>query len=140
MKAKKNNNKYIIRLEKGEEVMKTLKSFCEDNNILAGSLTGIGATNDVSIKGFDTKKNEYVSKRMNEESYEIISLNGNISRLDDKPFLHVHIALSDSSYNTFGGHLESAVISVTCEIIIDVIDEPITRKLDDEFKLNLLNF
>lgn len=139
MKSKKVDNKYIIRLEKGEEIIKTLSEFCQENNILAGSLTGIGAANDITMKSFDTKKNEYVSKRFNEESYEIISLNGNISLLGNQPFLHIHISIGNSNYNVFGGHLDSAVISITCEIIIDVIDEKIIRKSNNEFKLNFLD-
>ena len=33
MKAKKFNNKYLIRIDKGEEIVETLKEFCEKEDI-----------------------------------------------------------------------------------------------------------
>lgn len=36
-------------------------------------------------------------------------------------YLHLHIGLSDSKYNAYGGHLTSALISGTGEIIIEEI-------------------
>ena len=84
-------------------------------------------------------KKEYIPKRFAEGiNYEIITLNGNISRLEGKPFVHVHITLGDQNYKVFGGHLGSANISITAEIYINVVDEAIDRKLDEGFKLNFL--
>ena len=66
----------------------------------------------------------------------IISLNGNISEVDGSPFVHIHIIIGDSDYRTFGGHLGSAIVGITCEIILTMTDDVINRKLNDEFKLN----
>ena len=134
MQSKTLNNGYILKLEKGEEVIAALAKFCEDNDIKSGCIAGIGATNNASINYYDLEKGKYISKKFSDKNYEIISLNGNISLLQGKPFTHIHIALGDSDYNVFGGHLESAVISVTCEITINMADNVINRKLDDEFK------
>jgi len=53
-------------------------------------------------------------------------------------YLHLHISLSDSKYNSYGGHLTSAVISGTSEIIIEEIDGEIEREFNKEVGLNLL--
>ena len=140
MKYQKINNGYILKLEKGDEIMATLTKFCVDNNINSGSVTGICGTNDAVIKYYNLEKKEYIPKRFNGLNYEIVSLNGNISSIDEKPILHLHITLGDSDYRIFGGHLESAVIAVTGEIIIYTsADDVVRRKMDEEFKLNFLD-
>ncbi|MFH1536554.1 MAG: PPC domain-containing DNA-binding protein [Patescibacteria group bacterium] len=143
MNSKKSNNKYILKLKKGEEVIETLTRFCEDNDVKSGSITGIGATDNATLNYFDLEKGDYIPKKFSGKNYEILSLNGNITlvkdKVKDKPFVHIHITLGDSDYNVFGGHLVSADISVTCEIIINVIDETIYRKMDEGFKLNFLD-
>lgn len=139
MKSKKNSTGYIIRLEKGEEVMETLTKFCETEKIKSGSISGIGATSDATLKSFDVKTKKYLEKKFSGENYEILSLNGNITSLNDKPFLHMHAVLSDPNYIAFGGHLGSATISTTGEIIINTFNDAISRKLDNEFQLNFIN-
>lgn len=139
MKIKKIRNTYIVRLEKGEEVMKTLKKCCEENNIACGSIVGIGGTCDASIQWYDSTTKKFISKKLPTTNYEITSLIGNVSLVDGKPFLHIHITLSDETYHTFGGHLESAVIGVTGEIIINAVDERISRKYDEKFGLKFLD-
>lgn len=40
----------------------------------------------------------------------------------------------------FGGHLNRAIVSATCEMIIDVIDGTVDRIYDEETGLNIFNF
>ena len=40
----------------------------------------------------------------------------------------------------FGGHLNKAIISATCEMVINIIDGKIDRKFNEEIGLNLLEF
>jgi len=140
MKSKKINNTYIVKLEKGEEILSALTKFCDENKIYSGSISGIGGADDVTLKYYDLVKKEYIPKRFAEGiNYEIITLNGNISRLEGKPFVHMHIILGDPAYKVFGGHLGSAVISITAEIYINLVDEAIDRKFDEGFQLNFLD-
>jgi len=140
MKSKKVNNTYIVRLEKGEEILSSLTKFCEENKIYSGSVSGIGGADEVTLKYYDLIQKKYLEKRFNEGiNYEIIALNGNISRLDGKPFIHMHITLGDPQYKVFGGHLGSAKISITAEIYINVVDTAIDRKFDEGFQLNFLD-
>lgn len=138
MQSKKLTDGYILKLEKGEEIIETLAKFCGDNNIKSGSVTGIGGTDNATLKYYDREKKEYIPKNFSGKDYEIVSLLGNISLVEGMPFAHIHIALGDADYNLFGGHLGSAVTSITCEITINMTDGILNRKLDDEFKLNFL--
>ena len=136
MRQKRASNGFFIKLEKGEEIIEQLTKFCKKNYIKSGLISGIGGTDNVSIKYYDLDKKEYLSKNFSGKNYEITSLSGNISEVDGNPYLHVHITISDSDCQTFGGHLGAGVISVTGEIMISITDDVIHRKFDDEFKLN----
>jgi hypothetical protein len=139
MEFKKFENKFLIRIDKGEEIVETLKKFCRDNEILLGSITGLGATNRVKVGLYDVDKKEYFSKEL-VGNYEIAPLYGNISTMNKETYLHLHINLCDSNYNSFGGHLNYAIVSATFEGIIEKIDGKVDRELDKEIGLNLIKF
>ncbi len=130
--------KYFVRIDKGEEIIQSLKIFCEKNSITSGSITGIGAVSKATIGFFDTKTKQYHQKEL-KEGYEIANLVGNISIMDNEIYFHIHATLSDADCNAFGGHLNSAVVSGTCEIIIDAISGEMGRKHDKGIGLNLLS-
>ena len=72
--------------------------------------------------------------------YELTSLMGNVSFKEGKPFLHLHVNLSNHSGETYGGHLFNATINATGEFFIDLFDQKVTRNYDDDIGLHLLNF
>lgn len=137
MKFKKIGSKWIVRIDKGEEIVKTLKQFCKENKIKLGTISGIGATDRVTIGLFNARSKQYHSQELIGD-YEITNLSGNISTMNDEIYLHLHISLADSKYNAYGGHLNSAVISGTGEIIIEEIEDIIEREFNEEVGLNLL--
>lgn len=136
MKYLKKDNKYIVRIDKGEEIIEQIKKICNDNNIKAGSITGLGATDRVKVGLFNTNTKEYVSKELN-GAFEITSLVGNISRMNNEVYLHLHINVADEKLNVYGGHLNHCFISATCELIIEEIDANVDRELSEEIGLNL---
>ena len=50
------------------------------------------------------------------------------------------MSAADSKGHVFGGHLNSAYVSATCELVIDVAEGRVDRKFSDEIGLNLLEF
>jgi hypothetical protein len=136
---KKFNNKYIVRLNVGEDIVESVKKFAQEENIRFGTVTGIGAINKAKIGLFNTETKEYQSTIL-EEDMEIISLAGNITEMNGEPYIHLHIALANSEHNVKAGHLNMAVISATGEIIIEAIDGYVDREFDDDIGLNLLKF
>ncbi|WZL74384.1 DNA-binding protein [Clostridiaceae bacterium 35-E11] len=139
MQFKKIGSKYVVRLDKGEEVVSTLKQFCEDNKIKLGTIQGIGATNQATVGLFHTQTKEYHTQKLMGD-HEITNLTGNISTKDGEVYLHIHINLANTDYHTFGGHLSEALVSATCELMIDVIEGEVERAFNDEVGLNLYQF
>ncbi|MBC7087974.1 MAG: DNA-binding protein [Tissierellales bacterium] len=132
-------NKFIVRLNKGEEIVQKIKDLVEKENIKLGSIIGIGAVDIATIGLFDTNTKEYHSTKL-EGDFEITSLVGNISTKNGETYLHMHIALGDEEYHVYGGHLNEAFVSATCELIIEKIDGVVEREFDENSGLNLLKF
>ena len=55
-------------------------------------------------------------------------------------YTHIHMSCGDSEGKVFGGHLNKAIVSATCEMFIDIIDGTIDRYKDLETGLNLFKF
>lgn len=139
MEYRKFQDSYVIRLEKGEDVIEKLKEICKKENIKLAEITGIGASNLVEIGVFNVNTKEYNTKKF-EGMFEITSLIGNVTRKNDEVYLHIHINFGDENGNVRGGHLVKSNISATSEIILRKIDGKVNRKLNDEIGLNLLEF
>ncbi|SHJ21542.1 hypothetical protein SAMN02745751_02017 [Dethiosulfatibacter aminovorans DSM 17477] len=136
---KRFNNTLIIRAEKDEDIIEVLKEVIEKENISLGTVSGIGAVKQVELGLFNTLDKIY-SKREFRGDFEIVSLCGNISTMEHKPYLHLHMAIADNKQYTFGGHMTKAVVSATAELTINIIDGKIDRYFDEEVGLNLMKF
>lgn len=136
---KVNDNNYVIRIDRGEEVISKLTELVNKEHIKAGYINGLGAAKYVKIGLFDTNKKEYISHEY-EESMEITSLIGNVSTKDGETYLHLHINLCDKTMNVFGGHLNSCIIGATCELYLTTFDTIIEREFNEEIGLNLYKF
>ena len=61
--------------------------------------------------------------------------------LQRKIFRHLVIVNTiRGKFKVFGGHLNRAIVSATCEMIINIIDGRVDRYFDEEIGLNLFKF
>ncbi len=132
------NDVIYLRLEKGEEIISSLCELSEKENISSASVTGIGATDDVTVGVFLTKTKQYKQNTYNSD-FEITSLTGTITRKDLLPYIHIHCSFANLK-ECFGGHLNRAVVSATAEIVITVFDGIVGRKFNENIGLNLFDF
>jgi hypothetical protein len=139
MEAKAAGKHWIIRIDKGEEIVSTLERFCREKGIRLGTVNGIGATDHATIGLFKTRTKEYVREERVGD-HEITSLTGNISRMADEVYLHLHVNLADENYHTYGGHLNAAVVSATCEVVLQELEGEVDREFSEEIGLNLYTF
>ena len=137
MNYKKFGDKVFVRVDKGEEIVETLKQVCKKLDIKAGTITGIGATDKAVIGLFDVKAKKYHSTEFVGD-HEIAPIHGNISTMNGQIYLHVHANLCNAEHKSFGGHLNSALVSATFECVIDIMHREINREFDEDIQLNLL--
>ena len=140
MEYKRQGNTVIVRVDKGEDIIKELLSLSEKENILFASISGLGAVNDIELGIFDTSAKKYHSKRLIGD-FEITSLVGSLSRKEDKPYIHVHMSVGNVLTNEFfGGHLNKAIVGATAEIVLNVVEIVVEREFVEEIGLNLFKF
>jgi len=138
MKYQKRDSTYIIRLERGEKVIERLLEFCEKEEIRAGYLNALGAVNEIELGHFNLVAKKYTFLKLSGQ-FEIAFLQGNISTLEEKTYIHAHITVGDKKFNSLSGHLKEATVSATCEIFLIKVEGQLKRKKDPETGLNLLD-
>jgi hypothetical protein len=138
MKATVIRDKYFGRLEKGEEIVTSLTALCSNMGIRNGKIAAIGAAERLKLGFYDIDGRKYRYKDF-PGKYEIISLAGNISLVDNEPFAHMHINISDEAFQTYGGHLFEGYVSITCEFVIELFGTEYQRTLDEATGLYLID-
>lgn len=139
MEYRKFGNNVIARLDKGEEVITKIIEIAEKENIKLGNVSAIGAVNEFEIGLFDITEKKYYPNSYKGD-FEIVSLIGNISVMNGKTYIHAHMSAGDKKNVTYGGHLNKAVVSATCEINIAIIEGLVDREFSEEIGLNLFKF
>lgn len=139
MEYKRFNNVIIARIDAGEEVLEQLKNIALAENIKLANVQGLGATNDFTVGVYDVSNKEYHANSFSGD-YEIVSLTGTINTMNGDYYSHLHMSAGDNKGMVFGGHLNKAVISATCELVINIIDGSVDRYKDDATGLNLFKF
>ena len=67
---------------------------------------------------------------------EIANLTGNISTLNGKVYLHLHITVGRSDYSALAGHLLSATLNGAGEFIVEDFTDTVVRVYDPSIGLN----
>ena len=133
------DNTIIARIDKGEEILEKVKEIALKENIKLASISALGAVNDFTVGVFKTDEKKYYSNSF-QGYFEITSLAGTINTMNDEFYCHIHMSAGNEKGEVFGGHLNKAIVSATCEMVITIIDGAIDRYFDEEIGLNLFKF
>ena len=139
MEYKRFDKDIVVRIDKGEEILEKIKEVAIRENIKLATVTALGATNEFTVGVFKTEEKKYYSNSF-QGDFEIVSLTGFINTMNDKFYTHIHISAGDEKGNVFGGHLNKAIVSATCEMFIHVIEGKVDRELNKDIGLNLFKF
>ena len=129
----------LLRIDRGEEIIETVKKVAEKERIRLASVEALGAVDDFTVGVYDVAAKRYDSKTFT-GAFEIVSLVGTITEKDGAFYQHLHMSAGNRDCEVFGGHLNRAVVSVTCEMVIRVLSGAVDRKTDPEIGINLLHF
>ena len=139
MEYKRFGDTLVVRIDKNEEITEQIRRVAEREEIKLASVQALGAVDDFTVGVFDTRTKTYASNRFR-GAYEIVSLTGTISTMDGAFYLHLHMSAGDGSGAVFGGHLNRANVSATCEMVIRFIPGEVDRAFSQEIGLNLFRF
>lgn len=139
MEYRKFNNTIVARIDKGEEILEQIKQIALRENIKLANINALGATNEFTVGVFKTQEKKYYANSF-EGDFEIVSLTGTINTMNGDFYTHIHMSAGNEKGEVFGGHLNKAIVSATCEMVINIIDGAVDRKADKDIGLNLFKF
>lgn len=113
-----------IRLCPKEDLKAKLDEYVKTQNIKAACIiTCSGSLQQAAIRYANQPNTDIIC-----EKFEIVSLTGTLSQSGS----HLHIAVSDSSGKTIGGHLkEGSIIYTTAEIVLAILPGAVYERETD---------
>ncbi len=129
------SEKLVGRLDAGDDLVDALTKACEDHGVRAGEVRAVGHFDAVELVHFNQKSQSYQPLIEGEGSFELVSLNGNISTLGGAVALRL-----DAVFNVVGplgpqmvgGQLRKAR-AIDGEFVIEsYLDLEMERRLDGE--------
>ncbi|MGC5745270.1 PPC domain-containing DNA-binding protein [Chryseobacterium sp. NFX27] len=137
--ARKVDQIYIVSVKDGSGIVDALTDFVKSQNIQAGEITGIGAVSEATLRFFRPSDKNYVDKTFNEQM-EMTNISGNVSEIEGKPVLHLHITLGREDYTALAGHLLDAKIRGAGEFIFYPLNTRVVKVKNEEVGINFYDF
>ena len=139
MEYRRFGNTIVARIDRGEEILAAIKEISGAEHIQLASVSALGATNDFTVGVYNVDEKQYHANDF-KGNFEIVSLTGTINTMNGEFYTHLHMSAGDEKGQVFGGHLNRAVVSAVCEMVITVIDGVVDRRFSQEIGLNLFRF
>ena len=139
MEYKRFGSKILVRIDKDEEILEKVKELALKEKIRLAAVQALGATNSFTVGVYNVAEKKYYANTFS-GSFEIVSLTGTINTMNGEFYTHLHMSAGNDKGEVFGGHLNWAVVSATCEMVVDVLDGTVDRAYDPVTGLNLFKF
>ena len=139
MEYRRFDNTIVARIDRGEEVLEQVAAIAQAEQIKLASVQALGAVGEFTVGVFHTAEKQYHANSFAGD-FEIVSLVGTITARDGEFYAHLHMSAGDTEGRVLGGHLNEAVISATCELVLEIMDGTVERRFDPETGLNLMEF
>ncbi|WP_158749620.1 PPC domain-containing DNA-binding protein [Acidobacterium sp. S8] len=128
----------IVILDTGDEILSSLKLVAQTEQLAGSSFKAIGALSGVELGWFNWETKKYQTAIKLQEQVELLSLIGDIALKDDKPQIHAHLVIGRKDGTAHGGHLLSAKVRPTCEIIITESPKHLQKEINPESGIALI--
>ena len=129
---------YALVFDTGDEVKGELVRFARASFVSTARFSGIGALSDVVLGYFDPAERRYRPIPIDEQ-VEVVSLFGDVTLEADDPKVHAHLVVSDANGLARGGHLLTAHVRPTLEIILIESPSHLRRHFDAASGLALID-
>lgn len=129
---------FALVFETGDEVASGLLGFAKERSLRASHFSGIGAFSDITLGFFDWQKKDYQEIPL-QEQVEVLSLLGDITLDKGEPKVHAHVVVGKADGTAHGGHLMTAHVRPTLEVVLIESPRHLERKTDEESGLALIS-
>ncbi|MBI5159578.1 DUF296 domain-containing protein [Candidatus Micrarchaeota archaeon] len=134
---------FLVRIDKGEEVLSVLTKFCEEKKIQGGVVWGLGAFGEADFVVGASVDRVTPAMETVKGPIEVGVAHGNISLKEGKPFIHLHCSASllgdvdkkeKGEKRTINSHVSRAIVSLTGEFVI-METNAFERAFDERIKM-----
>jgi predicted DNA-binding protein with PD1-like motif len=129
---------FVLRLEQGDDILKTLRQFAEAKKLHAAFFEGIGSLYKARLGHYDFQDTKTYKYETFDEDLEILSLSGNVSTMNQHALPHAHATLGRRDFTVIGGHLEEGSLANMVEINLAKLPGKLEKAKDTNVGLNLL--
>ena len=116
------------------------QEFAKAEHLADSSFKAIGALSSVELGWFDWDVKKYQTAVKLKEQVELLSLIGDVALKDNEPQIHAHLVIGRRDGTAHGGHLMSATVRPTCEIVVTENPQHLQKEIDAESGLALIRF
>ena len=128
---------WALVFDAGDEVVSTLAQFASLHQLSAARFTAIGAFSEATLGYFDTEKKAY-EKIPVREQVEVLSLIGDVALDGGQPKIHAHVVVGKRDGSAHGGHLLTARVRPTLEVMLVESPARLARVYDPDSGLALI--
>ncbi len=128
---------HVFRVKPDQELLTEINNYCNKHVISSGIVLGIiGSLKSATLSFLERVPGQYKGVEYH-GPLEIVCAQGSVATKENLPITHIHIQLSRQD-GCYGGHLSSATIFSTAEVIIGELDYQLKRQFDSYTGLNEL--
>jgi predicted DNA-binding protein with PD1-like motif len=136
MRVRTLDDRFLVRVDRGEELVASILEVAARHDLGSGVVLAIGALENVELGFYVLDEKRYLRRTL-PGMHELLSLQGNLARLDGEPALHAHVVLGARDFSTLGGHLFRGSVAVVAEVVILPDRSTVSRGKDEPTGLNL---
>jgi predicted DNA-binding protein with PD1-like motif len=118
---------FFLVFEPGDSFLKPMAEFVRENEIGSATFTGLGALSEATLAWFDPSDGQYKPFHVAEQ-VECASMVGNVSWMNEKPFIHAHCVLGRRDGTTLAGHVKDLKALPTLEVTLTEHSPRLERK------------
>jgi len=146
----KEKNKYVIRMEPGDEIMQSLGIFSKQHEgKFAYISSGLGG-GFTGVKGYFSQSEKLHGQASETKTLpgmlELTSITGNITWMNGQVVVHAHATFANKDFQCFGLHLVEAKLKsitekdsgLTAEIVAEISETRVSRGHDEDTGLPLV--
>ncbi len=128
---------YAVIFYQGDEAFSGLLEFAQKYHVTSAHFTAIGAVNGATAAWFDPQRKMY-KKIPIVGQHEVLAMIGDIALYQGKPVVHTHMVVGNSDGTAQGGHVLSAYVSPTLEVMVTVDPATLQKRFDPATDLTLI--
>ncbi len=130
---------YAVVFQTGDELAAGLTGFARKEGLSAASFKAVGGLSSVRLAWFSWERKRYEPSVTLDEQLELLSLIGDVAVKDGEPQVHAHVVVGKRDGTAHGGHLLSACVRPTCEVVLVESPARLQKRIDPDSGLALIH-